>query len=885
MPKGILYNWPGQKCIGRAATKKYIAKILNTALVQLSKSSRAIIPRHRKKDGLLKPVMPALILAAAIITMVFSTAVKAQGVLESPLITPEISGFVEQLAQKSVGSGEVILLALFGGAMSFAMMAAFWLIRERNHAADENRQLRQSLTKYKATNERNEALINVADQRVVLWNGLEETPIVAGSLSPACGAPSSKEDFICFGKWITPNSCKTFEAALVGLRRRADAFDMPLSTLGGGVIEAQGRTSGAYAFVRFIELTGERAALALLEVEHTKLLTTFDSIQTLFDRVDIQVWLSKDNGDLYWANEAYARAVEASDSIAAIKNNTRLFDEAERKKIQQSLGKDGYFAGALPAIISGDRKIVDVVEVSSEFGGAGISIDKSAVEDIRKTLEQTIANHAITLDQLATPIAIFDAERNLQFFNSSFQQLWKLDSDFLESKPSNTDVLGAMREGKLLPTQPDWRKWRDGQLEIYQALETRVEWWHLPDGKSLRVVVNPQTLGGATWIFEDVTEQLELKSSYNSLIRVQGETLDHLSEAVAVFSSDGKLRLSNPALWKMLHMENDIIEPGTHITVFTDQLVGKFKTPDIWEDVVGRITGYDDERGSSLGRLYLDDGKIIEFSLVPLPDGRTMLTLVDVTANVNIELALTERNEALEEAGNLKSRFLKHVSYELRTPLTTISGFGELLSMDQTGKLNNVQSEYLGHINTSSSVLKALIDDILDLATIDAGAMELELQKFEIAPVINSVLDSMSSLVEEHHVSISTDFAPAASQLIADNTRFRQIIYNLISNAIDHSPDGGQIAVHSGFDEENILVSVSDQGPGVRDEERGKIFSRFESSTKGNGRKGPGLGLSIVKSFMELHDGDVRIESSNGRGAKFVCAFPRNTDNISHAAQ
>ena len=778
-----------------------------------------------------------------------------------------------------------MLLALFGGAMSFAIMAAFWLIRERNRVADDNRQLRQSVSSYKATNERNEALVNVADQRVVLWNGAEDTPIVLGSLSPASSAPKSKSEFLGFGKWIKSSSCKTFEAALVGLRKKADAFDMPLQTKDGGVIEAQGRTSGAYAFVRFIELDGERAALAHLEAEHTKLLATFDSMQTLFDRVNMQVWLSKKDGSLYWANNAYAKAVEAHDSISAIKNDVRLFDRAERQEIQAALAKDQFFNGTLPAIISGDRKILDVVEVTTDVGGAGIAVDKSAVENIRNTLKQTITNHALTLDQLATPIAIFDADKRLQFYNSSFQQLWKLDPGFLESNPSNADILGAMREQKRLPTQPDWRKWRDGQLEIYQALEAREELWHLPDGKSLRVVVNPQTLGGATWIFEDVTEQLELKSSYNSLIRVQGETLDHLSEAVAVFSSDGKLRLSNPALWKMLRIENLNIEVGTHISQLTQHLTGKIKTPDIWEDIVGTITGYDDERGNQMGRLYMEDGKILEFSVVPLPDGRAMLTLVDVTANVNFELALTQRNEALEDAGNLKDRFLKHVSYELRTPLTTISGFGELLSMEQIGKLNSTQNEYLGHINTSSSVLKAIIDDILDLATIDAGAMELELKKFEIGPAITSVANNLSAVLDENNVSISTEIAPQASTLIADSTRFRQIIYNLISNAINHSPDGGHIEVESRMDNNFILISVSDQGPGVPEDRRNTIFSRFESSSVGNARRGAGLGLSIVKSFMELHDGDIHLESAAGSGAKFICTFPAKPDIVSRAAQ
>lgn len=883
MPNGIPFETPRKTNLGHQ--NNYFSGWVKSDFIAVLLRRRIFIPGNNLNRILTPGTIRSAGIMAAIIAGAFASPALAQGIIEETSKISTLSLMFERLAEFSLGSAEVILLALFGGAMSFAMMAAFWLIRERNRVADENRQLRQSLANYKATNERNGALVNIDDQRIVVWNGTQETPTVIGNLTAAIGAPDPASEFLCFGKWIASASCKTFEDALSRLRNKAEAFDMPLQTNGGSVIEAQGRTSGAYAFVRFIELSGERAALANLEAEHTKMLATFDSIQTLFDRIDMQVWLSKADGSIYWANEAYAKAVEAIDSVAAIDNDARLFDRAERKQIRTALGKQEYFTGSLPAIISGDRKIVEVVEVTSDVGGAGIAVDRSSVEEIRNTLQQTIANHSLTLDQLTTPIAIFDDEKKLQFFNSSFQELWQLESGFLESHPSNADVLGALREEKRLPAQSDWRKWRDGQLDIYQALEARVEWWHLPDGKTLRVVANPQTLGGATWIFEDVTEELELKSNYKSLMRVQGETLDHLSEAVAVFSSDGKLRLSNPALWKMLRIKDDDIEHGTHISEFSKKLNEKVKSDEVWEGIVGVVTGYDDERGNRTGRLYLEEGKIVEYSLVPLPDGRTMLTLVDVTANVNFELALTERNDALEEAGNLKNRFLKHVSYELRTPLTTISGFGELLSMPQTGKLNEVQSEYLDHVNTSSTILKAIIDDILDLATIDAGAMELELQEFEIAPAITSVVDNLSAFLEENHVSIKTDIGPEASNIIADSTRFRQIIYNLISNAINHSPDGGNIIVDSSVENGNVLISVSDQGPGVPDEERDKIFSRFESSTKGNARKGAGLGLSIVKSFMQLHDGDVYIEPANGRGAKFVCTFPANPDRLSVAAQ
>ncbi len=778
----------------------------------------------------------------------------------------------------SIGSFEVMLLAVFGGAMSFAIMAASWMIRERSRITGENERLSQRVADLKAANDRNSALVNVADQRVVVWKGADESPVVLGGLSAASGAPVDDADFLAFGKWLVADAAATFDNALRRLRANGEGFDLPLQTGSGGVLEAQGRTSGGHAFVRFIELSGERAAYSNLEAEYARLLATFDAVQALFDRLPMPVWLSRKDGSLYWANSAYATAVDAADGVAAVDHDARLLDAAERSRIEAGQRDEGWFTGTVPAVVAGDRKMLDVVDVLTDSGTAAIAVDKSDVEQIRSTLEQTVASHAETLDQLATAIAIFDRERRLQFYNSSFRSLWDLDTAFLEGRPSNSAVLDAMRGNNKLPSQPDWRKWRDGQLEIYQALEPREEWWHLADGMTLRVVVNPHAPGGATWIFEDVTEELKLRSSYNSLMRVQGETLDHLSEAVAVFGSDGKLRLFNPVLVSMFGLESAKVEQDMHISALSAMVADRVDAGETWQDIASAITGYDDERAGHAGEFELKGGEVIEFTLVPLPQGQTMLTLVDVTAKVNVERALTERNEALEESDRLKNRFMQHVSYELRTPLTSISGFGELLGMEDVGKLNAKQSEYLGHINASARVLRTVIDDILDLATIDAGAMALELDRVELAPAVEETVDALNTVIDERGLSVDVDIAKNARALIADPVRIRQILYNLLSNAVSHSPDGGRIRVRAKANRKQVDVEISDQGPGVPADQRETIFGRFEGAQTGDRRKGTGLGLSIVKSFVELHGGTISVGDATGRGASFVCSFPRKPE-------
>lgn len=799
------------------------------------------------------------------------------------------SADAQEAISATIGSGllnstEIIMLSVFGGAMSFALLSAFWLIRERARILGVNSDLRHRLFDLRAGNERLEALVNVADQRIVVWNGTEDRPLILGDLASTHGVPDNREEFLAFGRWLKAESAIGFEKALRRLRSDAEAFDLPLVTVNNGVLEAQGRTSGSHAFVRFIELSAERKTMVKLEAEHARLNATFDTIQSLFETLPNPVWLRDATGELFWVNAAYAKAVDCDDNAQAVEQRLELLDSAERREVGRAQAKSQAFHGELPAVVAGDRRVLDVAEVRSDTGSAGMATDRSELEAVRATLKQTISTHAQTLDYLATAIAMFDAKQHLLFYNSSFQKLWDLPEGFLESKPSNAQVLDAIRAEKKLPEFPDWRKWRESQLEIYQALEAHEDWWHLPDGETLRVIVNPHSQGGATWVFENVTEQLALQSNYNALMRTQGETLDNLTEAVAVFGLDGKLRLCNPAFTKIWGLDKKQVHTGLHISALSKICGEQVSEGKDWVEIASAITDIEQEAGDISGRFETIDGAAIDYAIVRLPEGQIMLALVDMTDSVNVERALKDRNEALEQSDRLKSRFIEHVSYEFRAPLTSIAGFSELLATPYTGKLNAKQSEYVEHISSSADTLRILIDDILDLATADAGAMVLEMESIDLHEAVQQCVEDFDDRISAKGIRVKTAIASAAESLKADRQRMQQILSHLLANAISFSPDGGEIDIAARHFAEMLELSVCDQGPGVAEEDRGAIFDRFEVRTGGNRRKGAGLGLSIVKSFVELHGGSVHVEAAGERGARFVCRFPLSADEVRKAA-
>jgi signal transduction histidine kinase len=574
-----------------------------------------------------------------------------------------------------------------------------------------------------------------------------------------------------------------------------------------------------------------------------------------------------------FANPAYARAVEAKDGGDAVDRGLELLDRAAREDLIRAHAGGERFAGRLPAIVAGTRRIFDVLDVPTRDGSGGIGIDATEVEAMRGEIVHMIDAHRRTLDQLPTAVAIFAADHKLTFYNAAYRDLWGLDAAFLDHSPSDSAVLDQLRAARKLPEQADFRQWKSHLHEAYRAPEAKEHWWHLPDGRTLRVVTTPDPEGGVTYLFDDVTERLDLERRYDSLIRVQGETLDNLTEGVAVFASDGRLRLYNPAfarMWKLSSME---LRERPHIEAVIEWCRPLHADDQAWQTLRSAITGIG-RRDPVSARLERTDGSIIDCATVPLPDGATVVTFQDITDTLTIERALRERNEALVATDKLKNDFVHHVSYELRSPLTNIIGFAQFLDDPVTGPLSEKQREYLGYITTSSAALLAIIDDILDLATIDAGAMVLDRSDVDIRKAMEAAAEGVQDRLVEKGIRFEIRSPADIGSFDADKLRLRQILFNLLSNAIGFSPAGSAVTLDAERTGEAVTFAVTDHGPGIPPDLLTRVFDRFETHTLGSDHRGVGLGLSIVRSLVELHGGAVKIDSSPDRGTIVTCTFP-----------
>ena len=583
-------------------------------------------------------------------------------------------------------------------------------------------------------------------------------------------------------------------------------------------------------------------------------------------------------------NRAYAQAVDAPDAASAVRNDCELLGTAVRASITHEITQGRPFTQTVSTVIKGDRRMVAVTDAATEAFSAGLACDVSDIEALRAEYQRTVKSQTDTLDQINTAIAIFDAEQKLRFFNQAFQRLWDLDLGFLESAPEHALMLDRLRSEGKLAEQPEWRRWKENALAAYRAVEPTADQWYLPDGRTLRVVGTPQPQGGVTFVFENLTEKIDLESRYRTAVRVQGETLDNLAEGVAVFGPDGRVRLSNPAFHQLWDFPEGLAAQGAHIAALRD--AARERTSfNPWNDFVASVTGFDEERRDWHGQVELVSGKILRHALIHLPNGQAMITFVDITDSANIERALKEKNEALLRSEQLKNDFVQHVSYELRSPLTNIIGFTDLLAQPGTGPLTERQRDYLDHIGSSSSVLLNIVNDILDLATVDAGMVALEIAEVPVAETVKAAGELVEERLREHGIALRTDLSNAPRTFFADEHRITQILVNLLSNAGNFAPEGSTVTLVCQETHDGTVFTVHDDGPGMPDDVLETVFRRFEPRANGGRRRGAGLGLSIVKSFVELHGGEIDIQTGRGRGTTVICRFPNQPTGLREAAE
>ncbi|MBN4016644.1 PAS-domain containing protein [Rhodospirillaceae bacterium AH-315-P19] len=734
------------------------------------------------------------------------------------------------------------------------------------------------------------AFLGAASGGFFFWRAGGEAETAFGDFSEFLTLPANEPTrFDGVLTCLDPTVAEALRNAVAKLRTTGKSFALDVATVDGRKLKAHGRRIEAPdrsgldegnlgEGVWFEDVTEAAAYAAEFSEQTARLSQDRDQLRFLLDQIPFPVWRRGKDLALAFANRAYASVLGVRpDEVVAHKRELAagVVGDGGQEVARRAQRVGSPQSESHHFVVAGFRRLLEITEIPllDQGGMVGYAQDFTEIERVQDELGRHVDAQAKVLGAMAIAIAIYGPDMRLKFFNQAFASLWGLNESWLEKEPMQGEVLETLRARRRLPETVDFPAYKNEQLARFTSLIDPVEeLLHLPDGATLRSTVLPHPFGGLLCTYEDVTNKLALERSYNTLIKVQQQSLDNLYEGVAVFGSDGRLKLSNPAYARIWGFSPDDLDDEPHVSQLVDG-VKEFTCASDWPVLREKIIVGICARVSKRGRFHRQDGTTVDFASLPLTGGGVLWRYIDVTDSTRVERALRERNEALEAADKLMSEFVAHVSYEFRTPLNTIIGFTQMLEQRYFGELTDQQAIYVGGILDSSQVLLSLINDILDMAMIEAGQLEPKWEDVAVRPLLEDVLGLVQQRANEKNVIVVMDCVPNLTPIHADKQRLKQALFKLLDNAIKFSMPGGKISLSARQEKKALVLQISDAGIGVPPEEQERIFDRFERGSASKGL-GLGLGLPLVRKFIELSGGRVVLESTPGKGTTVRCYLP-----------
>ena len=716
------------------------------------------------------------------------------------------------------------------------------------------------------------------DARLARELGFEEPPARFADLAGETGGILA-EDFDALSAMIESARAS---AGTISCRVHAAGSGRAFDVRGGPAPTGEAPGTLLLWFLDVSSAEEERAKLAL-RLRQTE--AAINSLTQVIEAAPFPMWYRAPDLKLGLVNSAFVEAVEGRDAADIIERGAELID-AEGDYSPLARAREAQSSGRIvsrmqPAIIRGERRMLRIVDVPLSTGAvAGFALDVQDLEEARAELARHMESQRELADRMTAGTAQFDADRTLSFFNRPFAAMTQLDPDWLAEQPEFDRVIERMRDQQRLPETRDFPAWKEERRGWFTSAEEVIEEeWMLPAGDHIRVVAQPLPDGGLRLFLEDRTEQLRLASARDTLLRVRAATFDNLYEAISVFASDGRLYTWNRRFIDDWELDEEWLASHPRVDELVPAMARKLVNPTAAAQIREMVRQTTNERQSSTGRISMTDGRHFQFAAVPLPDGNALLTMVDVTDSTRIEAALRERAAALEEADRVKTDFVANMSYELRTPLTSIGGFAELLGGGYAGELSAKGRDYVSAILESVDRLSKLINDVLDLTTGDTRGAALEKERVDIGGVCRAAVETAKPRAGEKAQKLEVEISPSTGHVFGDARRLRESIEHVLQNAVAYTDRKGRISLVADGDKKQAVIRITDNGTGIDAEDLPRVFNRFDRVTEAGvrGEAALGLGLPLTRQFIEAHGGNVELESRKGKGTTVTLTIPRGS--------
>jgi signal transduction histidine kinase len=772
-----------------------------------------------------------------------------------------------------------IILALWLGAGIWAVVTGLQLRARSRSTASQADKLSLLLESSPALPiiVRNDGRLE-AQTRIADWLGLLRMPNFLSDLAqPESGLTREDADALVADVSSVQKTGRTFS-------RTVTVKGSSRTLLIRGVSASAQLANQGSVILWFFDATESQSEIGRLSAETRRLSQAFSTLSTLIEASPIPMWHRGPDLRLAMVNTAYAKAVEAENAEDAVARGLELMDSdggiSPMAAAAAAKARGEICIRTVPATIGGDRRSLKIVDVPlGETGVAGYAIDVEDVERARTAFRQFAETQRDTLDRLSASVAQFASDRSLVFCNQPFQRLFGIKPEWVVERPDFDRLFDRMREAGRIPETRDFPAWKAERRDWFVKSGGAVEEnWLIPGGQHLRLLAQPMPDGGLLLIFEDRTEQAQLASARDTLLRVRSATFDNLFEAVGVFEVDGRLHLWNNRFREVWGFEESFLAAHPRVDALADAAASKLSNPSRARMIRDLVKSATVDRKQRSGRFTLADGRHFEFAAVPLPDGNALFIMLDITDSRRVENALRERTTALEAADKIKTAFVASMSYELRTPLTSIQGFAEMLQSGLAGALDPQAKDYVDAIVQSAERLGTLVDNVLDLTQGDAGGLPMERKPVDVTELVTRAGGACAGLINAKSIEFVTDISPLAGEIIGDAKRIRQAVDHVLRNALHYTPKKGRVLLHATGTSDVVTIVVSDDGPGMNEEEQAAAldrFSRVRQETRQSGEGAFGLGLPLAQQFVELHGGTLSLASEPGVGTAVQITLPR----------
>ncbi|OCC24811.1 histidine kinase [Croceicoccus estronivorus] len=713
-----------------------------------------------------------------------------------------------------------------------------------------------------------------APQRLAAWLGLEAVPGYLSELDAGdSGLDAGQLAELTEAVRVTQKTASPFRIAVTprGARRSL--------AMRGHLADPQVSPGGA-ALVWVFDFSESESELSELRSEAARARDDFAALVGLIEAAPMPMWFRGPDARLRLVNSAYVNAVGAGSADAVIERQIELIEAVDgltaAQIADQARTKNLPIERDVSATIGGQRRTLRVSDLPlGDEGVTGYAIDIEEMEEQARALRAFREAQRSMLDQLSIGVAQFDGDRRLAFANGPFQRIFALKSSALVDPPEFEAWLAMARDDGRLPEVRDFPEWRREHAQWFSAGEPREEAWPLPDGTHLRIVAQPMPDGGLVLVAEDRTEQLALSATRDTLLRTRTATFDSLFESLAVFAPDGRMQIWNRRFSADWGLEEEFLDKHPRIEALLEKIGARLERPAQKKAIGDVVRAATLDRKQKGGQITLADGRILEFAGVPLPDGNGLLTVLDVTDSRKAEDALRERNAALEEADAVKTRFLANMSYEFRTPLTSIGGFGELLQSGIAGELSPQAREYVDGILASVERLGEQIETVLDLTQSEAGLLPLALEDVELMSFLTKLAREREERILEAGLNLNLRGNQAAGTVQADRRRLGRAIGHILDNAIAATGKNGRILVEVSRRKQGAKIVISDNGEGMTANQLAHALDGYRIAADGKGVvRRQGLGLPLAKQLIEAHGGKLELMSQKGVGTTATILLP-----------